>query len=35
LKNPDILFTDETLLRRVMINTIKNAMEASSDDEEI
>jgi K+-sensing histidine kinase KdpD len=29
------LLTDETLLRRVMINTIKNAMEASSDDEEI
>lgn len=29
------IFTDETLLRRVMINTIKNALEASSDEEEI
>ncbi len=27
--------TDETLLRRVMINTIKNALEASSDEEEV
>jgi hypothetical protein len=29
------IFTDETLLRRVLINAIKNALEASSDDEEI
>ncbi len=29
------LQTDETLLRRVMINTIKNALEASSDIEEV
>jgi nitrogen-specific signal transduction histidine kinase len=29
------IFTDETLLRRVMINAIKNALEASSDEEEI
>ncbi len=27
--------TDETLLRRVLINTIKNALEASSEDQEI
>ncbi len=30
-----IIHTDETLLRRVLINTVKNALEASSDDQEI
>lgn len=29
------VFTDETLLRRVIINTIKNALEASTDEQEI
>ena len=30
-----VINTDETLLRRVLINTIKNALEVSSDDQEI
>ena len=30
-----VINTDETLLRRVLINTIKNALEASTDNQEI
>ncbi len=34
-KSGVIINTDETLLRRVLINTIKNALEVSNDDQEI
>lgn len=34
-KSGFLIHTDETLLRRVMINTIKNALEASNDKEEV
>ncbi len=30
-----VTFTDETLLRRVLINALKNALEASDDDQEV